>query len=460
MKRVLAAILAIATLLSVSGCQDTATSSNADSNNSQTTSDNTSQSGEQTEKPLSNPVAVDEDGKVDMEVALKYETDFEALKAELEAREVDPDTPVSKNLNPEAKALFDYLKSIYGKQTLAGQQYFDAKQYEDILYINETGDLPAIKGFDLIFSTGNQPENDQHVDDAIKWHTEQNGIVTMCWHWKVPVDMNNADSQGIAFYSDEITNFSFKNAVTPGTKEYEIIIRDIDTAAIKLQKLEAAGVPVLWRPLHEASGSWFWWGVADKESQEYYQKLWYMVFDRLENYNKLTNLIWVWNCQEKKAMVNENTYDIASIDVYPNTPDYSELASSYKILAGQVGTKKMIALSECGYIPDPEKIYAETSEVKWLYYLPWNGEFLLKTTGTGAAVTNLNGTPSVNEERLTVEYLQKVYSSDKIITLSELPTFEGTDKIVPTYIRLWMFNEKDFDIANTKLKDYKLDFGE
>ena len=272
--------------------------------------------------------------------------------------------------------------------------------------------------------------------------------------------MNNADSQGIAFYSDEITNFSFKNAVTPGTKEYEIIIRDIDTAAIKLQKLEAAGVPVLWRPLHEASGSWFWWGVADKESQEYYQKLWYMVFDRLENYHKLTNLIWVWNGQAKKAMVNENTYDIASIDVYPNTPDYSELASSYKILAGQVGTKKMIALSECGYIPDPEKIYAETSEVKWLYYLPWNGEFLLKTTGTGAAVTNLNGTPSVNEERLTVEYLQKVYSSDKIITLSELPTFEGTDKIVPTYIRLWMFNEKDFDIANTKLKDYKLDFGE
>lgn len=451
MRRILAALLAISITLSLCAC-------NGENNASSGT--NESSTPEQDSKPLSNPVAVDENGEVDMKVALSYETDIDALLKDLESREPDGSKPVSKNTNPETLALFNYLKENYGKNMFAGQQYFQDGQYEQIVYYMETGDLPAIIGFDMIFSHGDQGINDQHIEDAIKWHTEQNGIVAFCWHWKVPVDIGNDDIPGIAFYSDEIKNFSLANAVTPGTKEYEVVIKDIDTIALKLQRLEAAGVPVLWRPLHEASGAWFWWGAKDRDTviNQYYQKLWYMVFDRLENYHKLTNLIWIWNGQAKKAEVNANTYDLGGMDIYPQTENHSEQKASYNTLSKIIPEDKMACISECGYIPDPDKVFAADSEVKWLYFMPWNGEFVCEATATGAIITSLGGTPSINTKRMSAEFLKGVYSHDKVITLSELPDFEGTEKKIPEYLMLWELQNQDKIPENSKLANYKKEY--
>ena len=63
---------------------------------------------------------------------------------------------------------------------------------------------------------------------------DRNGIVAFCWHWKVPVDMSDKSVKGTAFYSDEIRDFSLEKAVTPGTDEYKVIIKDIDTIALYL----------------------------------------------------------------------------------------------------------------------------------------------------------------------------------------------------------------------------------
>jgi len=451
MRKILATILAISMTISLCACNG---------ENTSTTGTNDSSSTEQNSKPLSNPVAVDENGEVDMKVALSYETDFDALLKDLESREPDGSKPVSKNTNPETLALFNYLKENYGKNIFAGQQYFEAGQYEQIVYYMETGDLPAIIGFDMIFSHGNQGINDQHIEDAITWHTKQNGIVAFCWHWKVPVDIDDDSVPGIAFYSDEIRNFSLANAVTPGTKEYEVVIKDIDTIALKLQRLEAAGVPVLWRPLHEASGAWFWWGVKDTETftNQYYQKLWYMVFDRLENYHKLTNLIWVWNGQAKKAEVNANTYDLGGMDIYPEFEDHSEQSNKYSVLSNIIPDDKMACISECGYIPDPDKIFSANSKVNWLYFMPWNGEFICNATATGSIITSLGGTPSINTKRMSAEFLKGVYSHEKVITLSELPDFEGTEKYIPEYLMLWELQNQDKIPANSKLSDFAKEF--
>ena len=452
MRKFLASILAISLIISLCAC-------NGESNSS-SLSTNESSNNEQSTTHLSNPVAVDENGEVDMKVALSYETDFDALLKDLESRTPDGSKPVSKNTNAETLALFNYLKENYGKNIFAGQQYFEKGQYEQIVYYMETGDLPAIIGFDMIFSHGDQGINDQHIEDAITWHTKQNGIVAFCWHWKVPVDISNDEVKGRAFYSDEITNFSLENAVTPGTKEYEVVIKDIDTIALKLQKLEAAGVPVLWRPLHEASGAWFWWGVKDIDTfkGQYYQKLWYMVFDRLENYHKLTNLIWVWNGQAKKAEVNANTYDLGGMDIYPQYEDHSEQTMSYNTVASIIPEDKMACISECGYIPDPDKIFAADSKVNWLYFMPWNGEFVCNATSTGAIITSLGGTPSINTKRMSAEFLKGVYSHDNVITLSELPTFDGTEKMIPEYLYLWELQNLDKAPKESKLKDYKKEY--
>ena len=77
MKRTLAAILAVSMILSVTACNDSTASGNGD--NSGNTTSSASGSGDTEQKLRSNPIAVDADGNIDMDVALKYETDVDAL---------------------------------------------------------------------------------------------------------------------------------------------------------------------------------------------------------------------------------------------------------------------------------------------------------------------------------------------------------------------------------------------
>ena len=325
---------------------------------------------------------------------------------------------------------------------ISAQQMGNKYEEEDIVYYMLTGDLPAIKGFDFIFTTtaSDAESRSEWTQMAIDWHTKSNGIVAFCWHWNVPRDVEqDPESTAKQFYSKNITNFDIKNAVTPGTKEYEIVVHDIDLVAIELQKLEAAGVPVLWRPLHEASGAWFWWGVATPEiaKGEYYQKLWYMIYDRLENYHKLTNLIWVWNGQSKHTKVHPNTYDISGIDVYPDSEDHSVQEREYKNLEKITDEGKMLALTEVGYIPDPDEFAANKDTIKWLFYMPWNGEFI-------SDKSNLYGIPELNTERMSEEFLKNVMSHENVITWSELPDWGGTERNIPDSI-----NNKKFYIDLT-----------
>lgn len=441
-KRLLAAILAASVVISsLAGCNDNGNNGGNEqtpidsqqTQSSETNADNTA--APVTEKPLSNPVAMTADGDVDMEVALKYETDFDALIAQLDAKTVSEDHPVSENTNPETLALYRWLREIYGKQVLSAQQMSNKNDKESIAYYYHTGDLPAIKGFDFIFKTTPNGDGEDWTQMAIDWHTKSNGIVYFCWHWNVPCDINDPDKTGEAFYTEgagnPYTTFSLENAVTPGTKEYEVVVHDIDLIAYELQRLESAGVPVLWRPLHEASGAWFWWGVSSKElaEKECYQKLWYMIYDRLENYHKLTNLIWVWNGQNKHASVHENTYDISGIDVYPSKEDHSAQATSYKNLEKITAEGKMLALTECGYIPDPDELAANIDTVKWLFFMPWNGDFIFK----GSTVI---GIPKINEEKMTIDFFKRAITSDIVISWSELPDFEGTTRELPERVQM------------------------
>lgn len=379
----------------------------------------------------SNPVAVDEFGDVDMETALSYETDVDALVAELDAREVDPSKPVSQNASKKTVEVFEFLRENYGTNVITAQQMFNTKQMEDAVYYKYTKDLPAIKGFDFIFlTTGDGVTKDTtQVDDAIEWHTKSGGLITMTWHWNVPKDIDNPN-KGKAFYSEEITNFSLQNAVTPGTKEYEVVIHDIDLISIELQRMEAAGVPVIWRPLHEASGSWFWWGGVSRDgsTEEAYKKLWYIIFDRMENYHKLTNLIWVWNGQSSRLQVNPNTYDITGTDVYPSTEDHSPQMNKYNELKAMTHDGKMLALTECGYIPDIKEM--KEKDGMWLYTMPWNGEFVYAASSS-SPILDSNGMPSINTERMSEEFLKEYMANENVITWSKLPEWEGTEKNIP-----------------------------
>ena len=395
MKKFLSIMLAAAMALSLTACNNSSASSEssgssaaespADSGAAASTAESQAPAESGDGQLLSNPIALNSEGDIDMDTALAYETDYEAMKAYFESREVDPTKPVSENAQTNEKTMevWNYLRSVYGKQVITCQQMMGNECYEDLVFYNATNDLTAMKGYDFIFCTGSYHSDDM-IDEAIEWSKESGGLCAFTWHWNVPKDIDNPEG-GYAFYTSEITNFSQVNAVTPGTKEYETVIHDIDLIATKIQRMESEGVTILFRPLHEASGAWFWWGLQGRDSatNEVFQKLWYMIYDRLENYHKLTNIIWVWNGQNPHTAIHPNAFDIEGIDRYYDQEDisaealstyyekcYGELAGYDKYcaeLAGMESTGKMMALTECGYIPDPEGIKA--ANTMWLYYI-------------------------------------------------------------------------------------------
>lgn len=466
MKKFLSIMLVAAMALSLTACNNSSASSEssgssaaespADSGAAASTAESqaTAESGDG--QLLSNPIALNSEGDIDMDTALAYETDYEAMKAYFESREVDPTKPVSENAQTNEKTMevWNYLRSVYGKQVITCQQMMGNECYEDLVFYNATNDLTAMKGYDFIFCTGSYHSDDM-IDEAIEWSKESGGLCAFTWHWNVPKDIDNPEG-GYAFYTNEITNFSQVNAVTPGTKEYETVIHDIDLIATKIQRMESEGVTILFRPLHEASGAWFWWGLQGRDSatNEVFQKLWYMIYDRLENYHKLTNIIWVWNGQNPHTAIHPNAFDIEGIDRYYDQEDisaealstyyekcYGELAGYDKYcaeLAGMESTGKMMALTECGYIPDPEGIKA--ANTIWLYYMVWNGDFIYETDAAGKAMVDLNGTPHPNPKKgITNEMLAEYFSNDLYITHNKLPEFSFGVREIPQQIKNWEY---------------------
>lgn len=235
-----------------------------------------------------------------------YRTDFEALEKRLAERPADPGKLVTDDPTPNTLRLWEFLKSCYGKKYISGQQYLWEDEKEDLVYYNTTGKIPAIRGYDFMGISGLARGYDQ-LGRAIDWARRTGGVLTMCWHWNAPDDMNDIGGLSSFYYKttnyDRKTGFDIVRAMQEGTPEHDFIIYEIDLVGSALKMFEQQDIPVIWRPLHEAAGNWFWWGnrapagQQDPESVAAYKKLWYTIFDRLMNYHKLRNLIWVWNGQ-------------------------------------------------------------------------------------------------------------------------------------------------------------------
>ncbi len=364
---------------------------------------------------------------------MDYTTDFDKLIKDLDSREINPCCLVSKNSSESTISLFDYLKSVYGKNILSGQQYLQPEEIEDSVYYHLTGRLPAIRGYD--FMDIDKRTSLHQWERALNWAKNTGCVITMCWHWYAPDNMSDMQHCDWAFYYkttdySKKTSFDIIKAVTPGTLEYNFAIDRIDRAAAALKEFQRENIPVLWRPLHEAAGSWFWWGRRNNEAEksvEAYKKLWYIFFDRFENYHKLNNLIWVWNGQDKEMAVSPNSFDICGEDIYSEIPQdhSSQKAKFLEVTSYTEG--KMAALSECGYMPDPENL--KKDGVKWLWWLPWWGSFAYKMDERWKPVFGENGLVLHADSKFTPEMLKSYFDNPYCVTLDKLPWYTKENDI-------------------------------
>ena len=357
--------------------------------------------------------------------------------------------PVTPNASASAQKIYNVLRENFGKKTISGMMISDQnfnydygnmrlippggctpadsckfsdeevswKGQTDIAeFYKRSGHYPAIGGFDMLFAAGGH-----HEEGWFRGYTENNllmtedlwnmgGIPTYTWHWKVgedtvfytqgtPAGFNNPGcTEGVMGTSNTNTCFNYTKAFKDSTckeidetsQEYKDIVADVDIVSGYFKQLEEKGIAVVWRPLHEASGGWFWWGTA---SPECYVQLYRLVFDRMVNTNKLTNLIWVWNINTDPkfgydySALNAAWYpgddyvDIVAVDIYDPLIDHNSAANYFNKIVSDVGTSKMIALSENGAIPDIDSIAED--KAYWSYWMTWSqtwsGNFLEKT---------------------------------------------------------------------------------
>lgn len=309
------------------------------------------------------------------------------------------DTPVTPGSSPEARALLNYFADIYGKKIIAGQHdgwRFTNGLSEELSYItNTTGKLPALLEMDLSGYTGARRDREHRLmQHALDWSQNRHGLLALCWHWRAPLNEPQ-------FYSKD-TTFDIARAVTPGTPEYAGVERDFDAVAGELAFLRDARVPVLWRPLHEANGRWFWWGAGGPEP---FKKLWRMMFDNFAGQHQLTNLVWVFSPGAETDLAawypGDAYVDIVGQDHYPMDGNHNSAKDIFDELTQLTRGQKLIALGENGPIPDPALI--ERDRAGWLYFSTWGGSILFDKT--------------------TPAQLRDYYRHLRVLTLADLPDY-------------------------------------
>ena len=323
--------------------------------------------------------------------------------------------------NLKTQNIYQYLKAVYGKRTLTGQcTNYGTNTETDALYLG-LGKYPAVRTFDFIYDSMSFCKNMPKATDvklAIDW-SKEGGLVAFDWHWYAPC-------KECAFYAKD-TSFTLSNAVTTEdialldyseiqalsaegkvTVETVVLVADIDNISKLMQRMEDENVTVLWRPLHEASGGWFWWGASGSEA---YQWLWKLLYERMTNYHGLDNLIWVWNAQKEDWYPGDEYCDIVSIDIYNSAYDYGACPSTFEDLASWANNGKLVTLSECATMPDPDMIIRDNAY--WLWFAVWNWDYIV-----------VNGTTELSDAYTSFEMMEKVYNSELMITREELPKFE------------------------------------
>ena len=328
------------------------------------------------------------------------------------------------------KKVFAILKDLYGKKIVSGvvaNVDWNTKEAENVY--GWTGKYPAMNVYDYINLHASKDVNSagwvdySDITTAKNWWKE-GGIVGAMWHWQVKAN-NGTDYTCTPGTAAGETSFDASKVYVEGTSENTLAKQQLDQLCGYLKKMQDAGIPVVWRPLHEASGNveqysggkaWFWWGA---KGADVYKQLWQWMYNYMVKTKGLNNLIWVWTSQTK----DNNWYpgdayvDIIGRDNYGATA--ATLATEYEAQKAAY-PNKMITLSECGNSESTEM--AKLSSIwdagsRWSWFMTWyDGDY-----NKGASTTHKHAGETWWKDAVSKDY---VITRDK---MKELLGQESSD---------------------------------
>lgn len=338
-------------------------------------------------------------------------------------------TPLTNpSATQQARNVYDYICAVNGRQIISGAManVNNNNDFADWIF-KVTGRYPALTGYDFIHLASSAPGAWIDYADINAPRTQWNagGLVSYMWHWNVP-DSEQAwrdadtDRYGYNIGGDSnVTSFDIREALKEGTWQHDFILADIDKVAGYLKLLQDAGIPVIWRPLHEAAGSyefgaWFWWG---RYGDEPVKQLWKLMYDRLVKHHGLNNLIWVWTAQYDAAHADrmsasypgDEYVDIVGVDIYSDNDDAHD--DAYRAVLDMTSGHKPVTISECGRVLSPEKCLAAGAD--WSWFMIWYTYDLHKNP---LAASDSFGN--------TAESLKAVMSSPLVVNRADIPSLK------------------------------------
>jgi len=311
--------------------------------------------------------------------------------------------PSDPQATPEAKQLFARLMKLQDKGVMYGHQddlmYGTTWWYEkDRSDVKETvSDYPAVVGFELgEIETGRERSLDSvsfvQMTEQVKVFHKRNGIITISWHCINPITSQlpgqktpngPGSSWDVPKKDDPVQSRGEVASILPGGPNHAMFNQWLDRLAgffLTWKDDDGKLIPFLFRPYHEHSGNFFWWGDTRCTDDEY-AALWRYTVDYLRN-KGLHNILYVYNTdkvfspeQYMRGYPGDDYIDMLSIDWYGSGPEFNVLvdnALNFGSIISQ-SKKKPFALSECGNISlDMINIL---KRYKVSYFLTWRNNY-------------------------------------------------------------------------------------
>ena len=222
---------------------------------------------------------------------------------------------VDKDATPKTAATYAFLKAIAATPDViyGHQNEMNRKVAKNLPGLSDTYDMvrdfSGIVGCDALALTGNELElTDAELAAGETYSSKlarlvlpaakQGAIVTMSMHMpnfaavaKRPLVDGKYDYTG---YSPNDTSGNVVQRIMPGGDLNKVYTGYLDMVADFLGRMQDADVPVLFRPFHENTGSWFWWGAAYCTPSEF-KNLYRYTVEYMRDTKHLHNLLYVYS---------------------------------------------------------------------------------------------------------------------------------------------------------------------
>ena len=231
-------------------------------------------------------------------------------------------------------------------------------------------DFPALLSFDLgHIELGDERNLDgvpfSRIRQEIFAHYDRGGMITLSWH------LDNPLSGGSSWVADSLRDVETHTveAILEGGEKHELFLTWLDRVADFLNSLETpygVRIPILFRPWHEHTGSWFWWGQQHCTAEQY-KALWQLTVNRLKD-KGVTNALYAYSpgtepdgdeARYLERYPGDDIIDLVGLDCYCWAPeaDTTQIANYAANLDRNLATvcaiakqhHKAVALTETGY---------------------------------------------------------------------------------------------------------------